>query len=90
MGMENHGGMMSTEKSCFFHHSCLAIQQAESSGSKQEEWAMGIIALKPVRPICMCIVTTAIVTAIIIISIIIIIDAVHKNKEFYNNNNYYY
>jgi hypothetical protein len=38
MGMENHGGMISTEEnSRFVHHSPLSMLPVESSGSKQEE-----------------------------------------------------
>jgi hypothetical protein len=40
MSMENHGGMMSTEKNSYFvHQSSLAILPGESSGSKQEDRA---------------------------------------------------
>jgi hypothetical protein len=38
MNMGNHGGMM-----MFVHHSFLAVLPARSFGSKQEEWAKGII-----------------------------------------------
>jgi hypothetical protein len=40
MSCQNHGGTKSTEgNSWFVHQSSLAILPAESSGSKQEEWA---------------------------------------------------
>jgi hypothetical protein len=42
MNMENHGGMSSTEEnSQFVHQNSLAILQAESSGSKQDERGKG-------------------------------------------------
>jgi hypothetical protein len=44
--MENHGGMMLTEENSWYvHQSSLAILPAESSGSKQEEWAKGMMNL---------------------------------------------
>jgi hypothetical protein len=41
MSMENYGGMMMSteENSCLVHQSFLAVISAETSGSKQEEWA---------------------------------------------------
>jgi hypothetical protein len=42
--MDNHGRMKQTEKNSWFvHQSSLAILPAESSGSKQEERAKGIM-----------------------------------------------
>jgi hypothetical protein len=46
MGMENHGGMISTkENSLFVHQSSLSILPAESSSSEQEERAKGMMNL---------------------------------------------
>jgi hypothetical protein len=43
--MENHGGTMSTEENSFVHQNSLVILPAESPGSKQEEWAKGMMNL---------------------------------------------
>jgi hypothetical protein len=44
--MENHGEMPAGENSWLVHQSFLVILPAESSGSKQREWAKGIMDLK--------------------------------------------
>jgi hypothetical protein len=42
----DHGGMILTEdNSCLIHQSSLAVLPAESSSSKQEEWAKEIMNL---------------------------------------------
>jgi hypothetical protein len=46
MSKENHGEIMSTEKNSFFvYQSSQAILPADTSGSKLEEWAKGMLNL---------------------------------------------